>query len=154
MALVMNASNKVQRVKVFGNWFTFQPDQIKVMNDNIAHFIAIERRDYGLISIPEKFSDLEYQNSDEGKEELAKYKEEGVKARINYLDTLIYNEKVSLQRDLDIKGIKSSAEAFYSDALVDWLEEKADYAFTQDDKQKERLERIKKLEEKLEKLGG
>ena len=149
MALIMNATAVEQRVKVFGNYFSLPPDKIKNFQENIAHFLTNDRAYLGFVSIPEKFDELDYRDSEEGKAELVKIKMLGVQRRILYLKQLINNETVSLQKDLDIKGIKIDPRVYMDDKMVVQMKELSDYQTSAKDAAQDKLKLIKRLEKKL-----
>ena len=149
MALVYNASNIDQNVKVFGKHFSIPSGKIKMFQDEIGRFLVIERKDQGLVGLSDRFEDPDYKDTLEGRQELAKAKAEGVANRITHLKRLIYNETVSLQQDLDQANIKVNAKAFMSDSMVDVMRELTTYQKADEDALEQRLKEIEKLEAKL-----
>lgn len=152
MALIMNATHKTITTKAIGNYFTFKPGQIKVMDEDIARFFATERGYMGFVSLDDRFEDPEFKESPEGKLAIAEARAKGVSARVTYLKQLIYNETTSLKQDLDRANIKADPRSFASDALVDYMEEVASYAKKEEDQVEKKVEKIKELEKKLDLL--
>lgn len=150
MALIMNASCETQTFRVFGNTFTMKPDQIKNFQDNIAHFIVVDRKDLGLVALPEELDDIMFRDSQDGRDLLAQKKKEGVENRVRKLRELIYNEQVSLKQDLERGNIKVDPRIFASEGMVDKYKELAKYQATKEDEEQRRIDVIKDLEKKIE----
>lgn len=149
MSLVMNASAEVQEFKVFGNHFTLKPGQIKNFQENIAHFIAIERRGWGLVVLPEEFEDLDFRQSLEGQKLLEEKRAEGVAARIGRLKEIIYNNQVSLRRDLEMANIKADPKIYASDGEVSAYRELVKYQQKQEDAEQRKVDELKNLEKQV-----
>jgi hypothetical protein len=149
MGLVMNASCETQVFKVFGNVFTLKPGQIKMFQDNISQEIAISRRSFGLVQLPEEFTDPEFARSEEGKKLLLAKKAEGIQNRVQYLKTIVYNLQVSLKNDLDKANLKVDPRALASEGEIAAMEELAKYQDNEEDEKHKKLERVKELEKKL-----
>lgn len=143
--LVYNSSTKDWSGTVFGNWHSLKSGQIKNFNDNVARFLSSERRDHGLMGLPEAFEEPDHKNTPEGKAQLAEAKTHGTMNRIKYLRSCIYNESVSLKKDLEVAGYKIDPSLLASPMLVEFYEELKGYANKEDDEAKDRAERIKKL---------
>ena len=153
MALVYNASVADQRVKVFGNYFEIPAGKIKNFTDNVAHFLVTDRKDRGLVSLPAEFEELEFKDSEQGRQILAEKKAEGVANRIEYLKRLIYNETVSLEQDLSKANIKVDPRVFMSNQMMGVLQELTRYQDASADEQEEKVRQIKELEKKLKDLS-
>ena len=143
--LIMNCTNEEQSVKALGNWFTFKPGQIKSMNEDIAKFIGEMRKENGLMILPESCEDVEYRNSEEGKAELEKIKEEGVNHYVRALRALIYNNQVSLRQDLERADIKVDPAVFASEGELKAMELVAKYQKHKDDADQKKIDRVKEL---------
>lgn len=150
MALVYNSLKDEVSVQAQGAWFTFKPEQIKEMNDVKAAFIGEKKAYTGLIAIPEEFTDLEYRNSEAGKEALEKFRKDGITARCNHLRFIVDNEKLSLQGDLDRANIKADSRAYMSPAVVKAMEELARYKRADGEAEAAKVAYIKELEKELE----
>ena len=148
--LVMNASSQEQSVRVYGSWFTFKPDQIKEMNEDKGLFLTIQCNYLGFVGLPDKINeDIDFKNSDEGKQIIANAKKQGIMNRIQYLERLKQNELVSLQRDIDRAGLKYDARLEMSSGMMKNLEELAGYKSKQQDQNQEKLDRIAEIEKLL-----
>lgn len=149
MALIMNASCEVQTFRVFGNTFTMKPGQIKQFQENMAHFIAVDRRDLGMVALPEELEDIDYRASEEGKKIIEEKRKEGVENRVRKLRELIFNEQVSLKQDLDQANVKADPRIFASKGMIGHYEELAKYQISKDDDEQRKVEHIKELESKI-----
>lgn len=145
MALIYNTTNELQSVKVFGNWFSLKPGQMKNFDEKIAHFIATERRDSGLVALPEAFEDPQFITTDEGKAILAEKREEGIKAYIDHFRKIIANNQIALRQDLERSNIKADPATFASDGELHAMEMVAKYQRDEDDKEQKRIDRVKEL---------
>ena len=157
MGAVINASTKEVTVRAFGKYFTFKPKQIKLMEDKFSRFIAQNKGYLGFAELSEELaSDPEAQKTPEGKKQIQAALEQGIAARVKYLKSLIFNEEVSLQQDLDMKGIKASASAFNgaSDCLENSYAELVGYQKQESDIAAERAKRVEELKKQLNKVGG
>jgi hypothetical protein len=150
--MIMNASAQEQHVVVFGNHFTLKPGQIRNFQDHIGHYMMTDRRDFGLVALPESFEDPEFAKSAEGQKILAEKKAEGCANRVKFLKGLIYNEQVSLKQDLEIANIKVDPRIFSSDGIIAAMEELARYQDQEADAQQQKVERVKALEKKIGKV--
>lgn len=153
MPLVMNASSKEQTVQVHGAWFTFNPGQIKEMNDDKVHFLTSTKSYMGFVGVPDKYSDIDARNSESGKKELEEIRATGVSNRIKHLEWLRANEIQSLRKDMDKQNIKAEVESEYTSesfaALKSALQELKTYKTRSADKVKERADELRALEADL-----
>jgi hypothetical protein len=149
MALIMNASAEEQSVKVFGNYFSLKPGQIKNFEDKIAHFMATDRTDRGLVSMPDEFMDPNYAQTEEGKAILAERKRVGIENRCNHLRRVIYNNEVSLRQDLERANIKADPKVFASAGEIAAYEELVKYQAKQEDEDQKKVDKISELQKKL-----
>lgn len=147
--LIYNASIREQSIKVYGNWFTFAPGKWKFVSDNIGHAIVLDRKDYGLVALPDKFAeDPSYAESEEGAAVLKEKEEEGRQNRITHLNRMKYNLDVSLRQDLSQKNIKADPYAFASKGEVDALKELAEYHRAKKDQSRKKAAEVADLVEK------
>lgn len=100
MAIVYNSTNEQQDIKIYGNWFSFKPGQIKSIDDKLAHGICTDKKEHGIVALPVEFEDLEYRNTPEGQAALAAKREEGLSHYLGKLRSLVANNTVSLRQDL------------------------------------------------------
>ena len=149
MALIFNATNEVQKTKALGNWFEFKPKQIKQMTDDIAHFLAVERGDLGLVGLPEEMEDPEYRSSPEGKAALAEKEQQGIDKYIQALRAVIYNNQVSLRQDLDKANQKVDPAALASAGELQAMRIVAAYQSKKDDAEQKKVDEIKDLIKKV-----
>lgn len=149
MALVFNASSTTQQVRVFGNYFELKAGQIKNFEDKIAHFMVTDRKDRGLVGLPEEFMDPSYASTEEGKAILEEKRKQGIEERIRYLRMLVQNEETSLQRDHDKANDKTNVKLLMSDGMIKNYEELASYQAKKDDEALKKAAKIEELQKKL-----
>lgn len=157
MPLVMNASSKEQRTQVHGAWFTFAPGQIKEMQDDKVFFLVSNRAYQGFVSVPEKFADIDYRNTLEGKKALEDLRAQGISNRVQHLEWLKNNELKSLRKDMDKQNMKADTESEMTgesfSALTSALEELKGYKTKSKDSIKERQAQLQELQKALEGSG-
>lgn len=143
MALVLSTAMEKVKVQALGNWFDFAPGQIKVLNDNLAQFLVTDKAYMGFVALPEVVLE------DPTSEEAAKAKEAamllGRTRRIEYLKRVIYNLEISLQKDIDIKGLKTSASTYATDGELNAYRELAKMQAVNEDASQKRAEEIARL---------
>lgn len=145
MGLILNATKEEQKVKVFGNWFTLKPGQIKQFQDNIAAFMDKERGINGLIQLPDTFEEMEYRASDEGKALLAEFEQKGVDRYLKNLRQVIYNNQVSLRSDLEKANQKVDPASLATDGEIAAMRIVAKYDNAERDREQAKIEEVKKL---------
>jgi hypothetical protein len=149
MALILNASCEDQHVVVFGNHFSLKAGQIKNFEDKIAHFLATDRADRGLVSLPDEFMEPEYKTSEDGARILEEKRKQGVENRVRYLRQIAYNNEVSLRQDLEKANIKADPKSFASDGELRAYEELVKYQKKQDDGDAKKAAKIVELQKQL-----
>lgn len=147
--LIYNATKEVQSVKALGNWFTFKPKQIKMLQDDLGQFLAEERADHGLVAIPEKFEDAAYLASEEGKKELGEYEQRGIDAYVRSLRQVIYNNQVSLRQDLEMANLKVDPSSMATDGELRAMQLVAKYQKDEEDKDQKRADEVRELMKKV-----
>jgi hypothetical protein len=145
MALIFNATNETQTVKAMGNWVTFKPKQIKLMQENLASFLATERADYGLVAVPDAFEDPEYKDTPEGAAKLQAYEQQGIDAHVAHLRRIIYNNQVSLRQDLEKADMKVDPATLATDAELEAMKLVANYQKDKDDRAQKRADEVREL---------
>lgn len=151
MALVMNCTTREVSVPVGGSWFTFKPKQIKDLDENKAYFLAAYKHYEGFVSVPEKFSDLEYRSSEEGKKELATLEQQGIDNRIKHLQFIKHNEFTSLKKDMLKNNDHSDPKLEMSKATLALIEELAGYQQKAEAEKRDQVAKITELEKLLDK---
>lgn len=113
MGLIYNPLKQNVQIKVFGNYFDFKPGQVKPLNDDVSRFIAIDKKQSGLVALPDICAD------DPTSEEAVAAKEakriEGITNALNHYKSIVHNLTVSLARDLAMKNDKTPIETLASD---------------------------------------
>lgn len=145
MGLILNATNEEQTVKVFGNYFTLKPKQIKNFQDNIASFMAKERAVNGLVQLPEAFEDMEYRTTEEGKSVLENAEEKGIDNYVGALRERIFNNQVSLRQDLEKANQKIDPAALASAGELEAMRIVAKYERAKSDREQQKIDEVKKL---------
>jgi hypothetical protein len=150
MALCYNTTDEEQSIKIFGNWYAFKPGQIRNLNDNVAHFIETDRKETGIVTLPEQFDDSEYKASSEGMAELAARRQSGLKHYLDFHRKIVYNNQVSLRQDLERSNIHADPAVFASAGEMKSMEILAKYKAKEKDEEQLRIERVKELMKEAE----
>lgn len=149
MSFIINASLETQTVRVFGNYFTLKPGQIKNFQEQIAHFLATDRRYHGFVALPDSFEDPSFAASEEGAKVLAEAKAAGIAARVAYLKRVVNNELISLKQDLERDNDKSDPRSYMSEGVLAAMRELVKYQDLGEDVIKKKIDEAKELEEKI-----
>lgn len=154
MAFVLNASSKQQSVKVHGSWFTFNPGQIKQMDDIKVSFLTSIASYQGFVEVSEEFADPSFSATPKGRAALDEARAKGIANRIKHLEWLKKNELESLRGDMDRANIKAETSSEYTPesvtALKRALEELKDYQIKKTDEMGAAVSEIEKLRKELE----
>lgn len=145
MALVYNATNEDQSIKIYGNWFNLKSGAIKSIDDKLAHGIATDKKEYGCVVLPETMEDLEFRATDEGKKILEEKKAEGLQNYLSHLRGIVANNQISLRQDLERANIKADPAVFASLGEEKAMETLARYQRGKEDEAQIRAERLKEL---------
>lgn len=152
MPLVLNATNEEVSVKIAGNWFSFKPNTKKNMNESIARFISIDRKDSGLCVLPPEFEeDADFEKTAEGKAILEDLKAATVKQYLDRFRAVIYNNQTSLRQDLEQKNLKVDPAIMATDGEIAALKIIAKYKALEKDADQARVDEVKKLIEETKK---
>lgn len=143
--LVMNCTQEEQTFKALGNWFTFKPGQIKNMQDNIALYIRSEKKMYGLAILPDAFEEPDYRDSEEGKAELDRVRQEGLRPYLTFHRDVIRNNQVSLRMDLEKANIKADPAIYASDGEIYSMELMAKYKKWEENQAQKKADHVKDL---------
>lgn len=149
MGYILNASEREQSFKVFGNHFSLKPGQTKHFGDSISHFMATDKAYLGLVSLPEEFSDPSFKDSEEGKQIFESAKKAGIDARCKHLREIVYNLEVSLKKDLEQKNLQMDSKVLASDGDVEVYKELASYKRKEADEGVKRATTLAKLSEEI-----
>lgn len=149
MPFIFNGLDKKVVTKAFGNYFTFAPKQIKMMSKEHVRWFSSERAYEGLVALSDKFEDLEYKGSPEGKAEMAKGEKLARQHRVRHLRKIVENVLVSLKRDLQTANIQSDPRALASEGEIAAMEELAAYQQAQEDSKQKQVDKVKELEKLL-----
>ena len=146
--LVMSTDIDPVNVQAFGNWFSFKPLQIKSMDPKLVDFLALDKRALGFVSLPDVVGDDK--DSPEAKEAIEKGIAEGRKNIIEDLERLRYNLEVSLQKDYDMAGIKTSAAQMEGKRHLPVYKKLAQFKTLEQNESQATLDEIKKLKDTLD----
>ena len=121
-------------------------NQIKpIVNSDIAHFIATDRKESGIVRLPDQFEeDAEFRSTEEGKKILAELKEQGLAHYLGHLRKTVANNQVSLRQDLEQQNIKADPLTFASKGEKEAMLLLAKYAKAGDEAQMLEQEELKK----------
>jgi hypothetical protein len=108
MALVLSTDVKEISVQAFGNWFTFKAGQKKNMDPRIASFLTQEKSFMGFVELPGICEEEPGSEAAIGAEKDCLVR--GRQNIVSYLESLIDNLEVSLQKDYDVAGIKTDVK--------------------------------------------
>jgi hypothetical protein len=153
MPIVANATQENITVKIAGNYFTFKPGQERVIhNASIARFIEMDLKDSGLVVLPELMTEDEEVTPEEleqrkidGAERKKQILEEGLDRYVAKHREIIYNNQVSLRRDLEMANIKADPAAFASKGELDAMRLVAKYQKRSEDAEQAKIDEVKKL---------
>ena len=157
MPTVVNVTEEPISVKVTGNWFSWKPHQERVIhNKSIANFIEMDCKDSGLAVLPELVADdeeitpegLELRKLDMA-ETIATVKEQALERYVNKHRQVIYNNQVSLRRDLEQANIKADPASFASKGELDSMRLVAKYQKRSEDNEATKIAEVKKLMEQV-----
>lgn len=147
MALILSSDIEDVKVQVFGNWFTFKAGQIKVMDDRISHELCTSKSYLGFVGLPD--SVIEDPASDESKKAKETATKEGRGNIARHLTKVINNLEVSLQKDLDVSGMKIHALKLASEGELKAYKKLAEFKHQEVDESERRLNEITKLKEQI-----
>jgi hypothetical protein len=108
MPYIMNCLPTPVSTKVFGNWISFTPGQIKLIhNESVAQFISEKRSEEGLVSIPDDAMEMKLDKPEEFKKIIEERKLDGIQARIRKLEWIKENLLSSMAKDMKKANITS-----------------------------------------------
>lgn len=157
MAIVINATQEKVTLVLQGNYFTWEPGKEKIIrNPELAKFIQTNKNDYGLAVLPdvqgddEMLSDEELAGRKAAYEEAKKVECEAALDRyIKRLRNVIYNNQVSLRRDLDQANMKADPAAYASEGELEAMRLVAKYQKRAEDVDANKIAEVKKLMEQV-----
>lgn len=150
---IANATKENISVKVAGNWFNWGPEKSRVIqNDGIAKFIQMELTDSGLYIVPTLVGEDEEVTPEElaerkeaAREQIEVAKQTALERYIAKHRAVIYNNQVSLRRDLEMKNIKADPAAFASEGEINSMRLVAKYQKGSEDAEQAKIDEVKKL---------
>lgn len=147
--LVLNATNEKISIQALGNWFEFKPKQVKNLTHNLAMFIITERREKGLVHLPDAFEDPEYKNTPDGKAEFALVEQRGIDSFCEALRRRIFNNQVSLRQDLEKGNMKIDPAVLASEGELEAMRLLSKYQQKDDDTAQKKADEVKELLKKI-----
>ena len=145
MAYIYNATNEEQSIRALGSYFTFKPKQMKMMNDDMSSWIAVEKKHHGLVQLDNRFEDEEFRKSDDGQALLKSAEEEGITNYLHHHRMIIANNQISLRRDLEQANIKADPSAFATSGEIESMKIVARYGARDQDASQERMDEVRRL---------
>lgn len=158
MPIVMNVTEEEIKTQIAGNWFAWKPGQRKEIRDErITKFIEIERRGYGLAVLPSILTQAELDgDADVTPEQLKERKalreseerpiiENALKQYTDRLRSIVKNNQISHQRDIDRSGEKYSAASDITTGELEAMRLLAKYQRKGEDETKKRMDEVEKL---------
>lgn len=151
----MNALPEEQTIMAHGKHFHFKANQVKAFqNDSIGTFILRERADHGFVEIPAMFNEEEGDVGDYNRDPkiIEEKRKVGVDNYCANLRRILYNLQVSLKKDLDLKNLRMDPRNLATDGDLKHMEQLVKYQTKREDTEQLKIDRIKELEKKLEKV--
>lgn len=151
----MNALPEDQTIVAHGKHFHFKANQVKAFqSDAIGTFILRERAELGFIEIPAMFNEEEGDIGDYNKDPkvIEERRQAGVDNYCAHLRKILYNLQVSLKKDLELKNLRMDPRTLATDSDLKHMEQLVRYQSKREDKEQLKIDRIKELEKKLEKV--
>ncbi len=149
MPYVMNALDDSVSVQVHGNWFSFNPGQIKLIhNEKAAYKMTSDLGHRGLVDIPETVMEMD-KASPEYKAKLSEYKRAGIIARMQECQKIWDNLEVSLRKDLQVANIQGDVYAYATEGELNALKEIKKYKDFAKASEVDRADTIRKLKEEI-----
>lgn len=153
MSTVVNCTQEHITVKIAGNYFSFKPMQERVIhNEAIARFIEMDLKSSGLVVLPELMKEDEEISPEEldqrkldGAARKAELMEQGLDRYVAKHREVIYNNQVSLRRDLEIANIKADPAAFASQGELEAMRLVAKYQKRTEDAEQAKIDEVKRL---------
>jgi len=147
--LMYNTTDVEQSIKAFGNWFNWKPGQIRNIQDNFGQFIHTDKKEYGVVSLPEEFEDSTFKDTEQGQAILMEKRIEGRSNRVRHIQRIIHNETVSLRVDLEKAGQKINPDLLMTPEVAKLYDELAAYKKEKDDAQRELMNKVQNIRKKL-----
>lgn len=151
MAILFNTTKEKQTVRAAGNYFTFAPKQIKMMDDVLGHFIAVDKKSYGIVALPQEFEEPEYKQTAEGKAILAQKEKEGLEHFLAFHRSKIHNNQVSLKKDLDRANLKIDPAVFATPQEIESMKIVSEYQAAHEDEAQKKIDQVQELMSKVKK---
>lgn len=153
MPIVVNATQENISIKIAGNWFNWKPGQERVIhNKSIAHFIQMDRTDSGLAVLPDLVADDEEVTPEQLEERKKTFAETKAQLIDQALDRyikkhrdVIYNNQVSLRRDLEQANIKADPAVFASKGEMESMRLVAKYQKSSEDQEAAKIAEVNRL---------
>lgn len=104
--VVWNPTEETISTQLQGAWFSFKPNQMKIMDDHKCRFIESNRKGTGLVVLPDQFDKSheryveDFEKSEEGKEIMAQKRSEGISNLIEFHMAIVQNNQVSFRNDM------------------------------------------------------
>lgn len=104
----MNTLDQPVSVQAHGKWFSFKPQEIKLMhNPKLTEFLSQKRLEDGLVEVPEDLMGLS-KDSIEYMQGIADCRKKGIRSYVEKQNGIIRNLEMSLRRDYETSGQKGN----------------------------------------------
>lgn len=150
MPYLMNCLSHPITVQARGSWFSFTPEQIKMIHDPVlAHILVTKKASEGIVEVPEALMESRLEKPEEFKAEIEELRKKGVAVRIQKLEGVISNLEISLRRDLEMKNIKADPLNFASKGEESAYAELSELKSNHRNKLETPADRIRKIKEQM-----
>lgn len=108
MPYIMNCLEDEVRTQAHGKWFTFKPQEIKVLhNESLARFMAERRAEEGLVEVPEHVQEMD-KTSEQYKAAIYELRKNGIMRFVGKQNSVVRNLEISLRGDYERSGQKGN----------------------------------------------
>lgn len=151
MALILSTDLENVKVQAMGNWFEFKPGQIKNMQKEFSDFLSLDKKEYGFVALPEALED-EDRSSEVFKKAVEEATIQGRRNIVAKLNRMRHNLEVSMQKDLDMAGLKGNPINFVDNkqAVIDMYKKLKQFKDLETESVEKDIEEIQRLQESLD----
>lgn len=108
MPYIMNALDDVVSTQAHGKWFSWKPQEIKVIhNENLAAFLRENRGEEGLVGVSEEIMEMD-KNTEAYKTAIYNLRKAGIQSFVSKQNQIIQNLEISLRGDYEKTGLKGN----------------------------------------------
>lgn len=108
MPYVMNSLNEDVTTQAHGKYFSWKPQEIKLLhNVKLAEFLTQRRGEEGLVEVPEQMMEMD-KNSSEFKVAIYQKRKEGIEKFLKKQNWIVRNLEISMRGDYERSGQKGN----------------------------------------------